>query len=238
MRGHKSLRVTEVVVGLLLALIVFGSNADDPPLKDLVRPPDEATFCASCFPKRYRLRVGVHWKDQVDLDAWLVLPPQQRLENPSRAAVWYGNKEHVLPGQLDTENGDDSAGWLDFDEQADRVSPRYSEEIFVGWNSRGPEPVIYPRSWCVLVDYYDAPKEHDLGEIAATVEIEAGASVVRRCEFRVPASSPYAPNIPNLLRVCDGKAAGTRELALAVITENPDGVFEINAGEGWACHAN
>jgi hypothetical protein len=238
MRSHKLMRASACGVGLLFALIAPVSSAKDAPLHDLVKPPDETTFCASCFPKRYRVRVGVHWRDRADLDLWLVLPPQQRREDPRKAAVWYENDVHVLPGQTDTQNGTDSAGWLDSDEVAKDMRPRYSEEIIVGWNARGPEPVIYPRSWCVLVDYFGAPKEHGLQEIAATVEIEAGPSKVRRCEVGVPTTSPESPNIPNLLQVCDGKAADTRELALAVITESTDGVFEIKTGEGWVCRGD
>lgn len=238
-RCHKSSRASAVqVLAIVVGLGTLNSLASDAPLQGLLTPAEETTFCASCFPKRYRVRVGVHWADKVDLDTWLVLPTQQRPEDPDESAIWYDHDVHVLPGQVDTDNGADSAGWLDFDEQATRPRARYAEEILVGWNPRGASAVAYPRTWCVLIDYWgpkNLPKQRD---ISAIVEIETGASQSHHCELHVPTTSPDSPNIPTLLQVCDGALASTRELAVALITERADGEFDFKAGEGWSCHAN
>jgi hypothetical protein len=136
-------RTAIALVSLALAT-TSPSRAQAPsPLADLNGPAQKGTYCSSCFPRPYGLRLTLTWQGSADIDLWVVVPTHLRPKVKGGAVYW---KSDGVP----------DLAWLDLDDGPHKPgrsgANSFREDFFADDTALGQATL--PMQWCAQIDVY------------------------------------------------------------------------------------
>lgn len=222
-RALSSILMTSVFAG---AATVFSACAlAQAPLAGIDAEAQAGTYCASCFPRPYRLRLTLTWDASVDLDLWVVAPKQKR--NQLKGGVIYYEPPRGVPDMA----------WLDLDDGPQRRQAKsYREDFFIG-HSLVPAAESAPTTWCVQVDAFRLFAAKQTDPLPARIVVSPAIGPELECAATVAFRSRDKETKPSIaLAACDDTAEPPQGLGpLLRLSQDARGSIAITSRSGWTC---
>ena len=196
----------------LVASLLASTVAAQAPLDSLGRSPSAATFCPSCLPEWYRLRITLIWTQAADVDLQVQLPQSEAPYLPRVISYQSAKVDgvHGFPGRY----------WLDFDDEARDEKNEYVEDIFIASVYQDDENEYI--EWCAQANIYDRKNTNDPIAVRLVIRPSIGAPIV--CEADLESeNNRVAPS--EVAVQCN--ASTNRSIPTLLVREYPDGRVEL-----------